>query len=220
MTEDVGGLSRVTLFQYDRLGRMIRQIANDGSNEQTTTYAYDRVGRRTRIVYPDSADHSDPANCTDCVKLVYDKAGRLTKRTDPRGVFADFTYDDRGLLTSRGTTGQSPLVNDTFEYDGLGRMTLARRQVDSIQTALAEMSYNDLSRLTSESQTLSGSARTFSYQYDRAGNRRQVACLAMVFKLCESAARTWRLLNGAKLLPDVIAGVAFINGEKAEKDAA
>jgi len=36
----------------------------------------------------------------------------------------------------------------------------------------------------------------------------------MVFKLCPSAARTWRLL------PDVIAGVKFINGEKTEKNAA
>lgn len=52
------------------------------------------------------------------------------------------------------------------------------------------------------------------------GNGSRVACLAMVFKLCESAARTWRLLNGAKLLPKVIAGVQVINGEKAEKSAA
>lgn len=52
------------------------------------------------------------------------------------------------------------------------------------------------------------------------GNGSRVACLAMVFKLCESAAKTWRLLNGAKLLPDVIAGVRFINGEKPEKAAA
>lgn len=52
------------------------------------------------------------------------------------------------------------------------------------------------------------------------GNGSRVACLAMVFKLCESAAKTWRLLNGATLLPDVIAGVTFINGEKAEKNAA
>ncbi len=52
------------------------------------------------------------------------------------------------------------------------------------------------------------------------GNGSRAASLAMVFKLCDSAARSWRLLNGAKLLPDVIAGVKFINGEKAEKDAA
>lgn len=30
----------------------------------------------------------------------------------------------------------------------------------------------------------------------------------------------WRLLNAAKLLPDVIAGVRFINGEKPEKTVA
>ena len=52
------------------------------------------------------------------------------------------------------------------------------------------------------------------------GNGSRAACLAMVFKLCESAARKWRSLNGAKLLPDVIAGVQFIDGEKAEKNAA
>ena len=52
------------------------------------------------------------------------------------------------------------------------------------------------------------------------GNGSRVACLAMVFKLCESAARKWRTLNGAKLLPDVIAGVQFKDGERTEKDAA
>lgn len=52
------------------------------------------------------------------------------------------------------------------------------------------------------------------------GNGSRVACLAMVFKLCESAARTWRLLNGAKRLPELIAGVVFVNGEKTEKCAA
>lgn len=52
------------------------------------------------------------------------------------------------------------------------------------------------------------------------GNGSRAACLAMVFKLCQSAEKTWRLLNGAKLLPDVIAGVKFVNGEMTEKSAA
>ncbi len=52
------------------------------------------------------------------------------------------------------------------------------------------------------------------------GNGTRAACLTMVFKLCESAARKWRALNGAERLPDVIAGVQFIDGEKPEKDAA
>ena len=52
------------------------------------------------------------------------------------------------------------------------------------------------------------------------GSGSRAACLAMVFKLCESAARRWRTLNGAKLLPDVIAGVSFVDGERTEKNAA
>jgi transposase-like protein len=52
------------------------------------------------------------------------------------------------------------------------------------------------------------------------GNGSRAACLAMVFKLCASASRKWRTLNGAKLLPDVSAGVQFIDGEKPEKNAA
>lgn len=52
------------------------------------------------------------------------------------------------------------------------------------------------------------------------GNGSRAASLAMVFKLCESACRKWRTLNGAKLLPDVIAGAKFIDGEATEKHAA
>ncbi len=52
------------------------------------------------------------------------------------------------------------------------------------------------------------------------GNGSRVACLAMVFKLCDSAAKHWRLLNGATLLPDVIAGVKCVIGEKTENAAA
>lgn len=40
------------------------------------------------------------------------------------------------------------------------------------------------------------------------------ACLAMAFKLVESAQNHWRKLNGCKLLPEVIAGVVFKDGEK------
>jgi putative transposase len=45
-----------------------------------------------------------------------------------------------------------------------------------------------------------------------AGSR--TACLAMVFKLIESAQKRWRKLNGSVLLPDVIAGAIFKDGMK------
>jgi putative transposase len=52
------------------------------------------------------------------------------------------------------------------------------------------------------------------------GNGSRAACLAMVFKLMQSAAKRWRLLNGAKLLPDVIQGITFEDGIKSQKHAA
>ena len=44
------------------------------------------------------------------------------------------------------------------------------------------------------------------------GSGSRVTCLAMVFKLMQSAEKTWRKLNGHKLLADVIQGVQFKNG--------
>ncbi|SRR5713226_3322145 len=46
------------------------------------------------------------------------------------------------------------------------------------------------------------------------GTGTRMACLTMVFKLMESAAKNWRLLNGSSLLGDVIAGVVYLDGVK------
>lgn len=48
------------------------------------------------------------------------------------------------------------------------------------------------------------------------GNGSRKACLAMVFKLMESASKRWRALNGSTLIPEVIAGVEFADGVKQE----
>ena len=52
------------------------------------------------------------------------------------------------------------------------------------------------------------------------GNGSRIACLTMVFKLMESASKRWRLLNGSKIIPDVIHGVKFIDGIREDKVAA
>jgi putative transposase len=46
------------------------------------------------------------------------------------------------------------------------------------------------------------------------GSGSRTACLAMAFKLVESAQNHWRKLNGSVLLPEVIAGVIFKDGTK------
>lgn len=52
------------------------------------------------------------------------------------------------------------------------------------------------------------------------GSGTRKACLTMVFKLMQSAAKRWRTLNGAKLLPEVIAGINFTDGIKITQEAA
>jgi len=52
------------------------------------------------------------------------------------------------------------------------------------------------------------------------GNGSRMACLTMVFKLVQAAEKKWRLLNGSQLIPDVIQGVRFINGEREDQAAA
>jgi len=46
------------------------------------------------------------------------------------------------------------------------------------------------------------------------GSGSRTACLTMVYKLMESASKSWRSLNGSQLLTEVIAGVAFVDGVK------
>ncbi len=52
------------------------------------------------------------------------------------------------------------------------------------------------------------------------GNGSRTACLTMVFKLMQSASKRWRMLNGSQLLPEVIAGVQFVDGIKPQVTAA
>lgn len=52
------------------------------------------------------------------------------------------------------------------------------------------------------------------------GSGSRIASLTMMFKLAESAARGWRLLNGHKLLPDVLQGIPFKDGIKINQAAA
>ena len=52
------------------------------------------------------------------------------------------------------------------------------------------------------------------------GNGSRIASLTMMFKLAESAAKRWRLLNSHELLPDVIRGIVFQDGLRLDQAAA
>ena len=71
-------------------------------------------------------------------------------------------------------------------------------------------------RTTNPIESTFATVRLRTVRTKGSGSRR--ACLTMVFKLTESASKTWRALNGSELLPDVISGVRFCDGIKEKKD--
>jgi putative transposase len=48
----------------------------------------------------------------------------------------------------------------------------------------------------------------------------RIATLTMVFKLGTQAQQHWRRLNGSELIPKVVTGVQFIDGEELREQAA
>ena len=44
--------------------------------------------------------------------------------------------------------------------------------------------------------------------------------MAMVFKLCQSAQKKWRKLNGSNHLAEIIRGIKFVDGERQDRAAA
>ena len=65
-------------------------------------------------------------------------------------------------------------------------------------------------RTTGPSESTFATVRLRTTKTKGSGSRS--ACLTMVFKLMESAAKKWRLLNGSPLLAKVSAGVRFVDG--------
>jgi RHS repeat-associated protein len=172
-----GALQRQTDYAYDRLSQLITQTAKNKSNggatlaDQVTQYRYDTMDRLLRTAYPDAGDISP--SCADCVKNVYDLAGRVTSMTDQRGVTTTMTYDLRGLVLTKSVASAN--IRDTYTYDALSRAETAQRGTTTVSNATSSSTlvYNDLGDLTSETQTIgaSGTPRTIAYQYDQAGNR-------------------------------------------------
>jgi putative transposase len=73
-------------------------------------------------------------------------------------------------------------------------------------------------RTTNPIESVLATVRLRTCKTKGCGNR--AACETMVFKLMDSAKKGWRKLNGFALLPDVIRGVKFVDGEKVTEDAA
>ncbi len=156
MIEDCNGATpRETENQYNQLGYLSLHRTWDGQGlTETTTYQTDLMGRRKRIDFCDGG----------AWVYQYDDAGRMTHRTDPRNQVSLYTRNWRGQVLTKTVNGQP---QETFEFTPLGWMTLAERDADNKVIYL----HDAFGQVTSETQSISGTSKTVTYDYNQAGNR-------------------------------------------------
>ena len=141
----------ITTFRYDSLGR-IRQAVCDGHS-----YEY---------IYNDQGLLKEKRSSGKClISYEYDKAGQITKMTNPAGTETAYEYDLMGR-TSRIFNGQGMEVR--YRYDSQDRI----REITYGNHVVTEYDYDgdgNVSRL----ETTAGEDILFSfcYEYDGNGNR-------------------------------------------------
>ncbi len=155
-------------FGYNLAGEQTHIVDGEGN---TTTYSFDRAGRLSTVTAPTYTPPGGVA-LTPRTSYVYDAAGQVTKRTDPRGTSTDFVYDALGNLVRTidpaPTSGVSP-GNWDYGYDLAGELL----SLVTPTGARTQATYDDLGRRITQTQIErypSAAAYTTRFEYDAAGN--------------------------------------------------
>jgi RHS repeat-associated protein len=167
-------------FQYDAANRLISKTLLPGTPRETMThFRYDSLGNLVSVEDPDSS-----------LAMTYDQFSRRTSVSTTRlpnqpGVTLNYTYDKNdNRLSMKGPTGQTEYLYDeldrltylvdpagqtvTFDYDPLGR----RVQMSMSNGINSSYRYDEANRLLSLKHQLGATAiHSFTYTYDRVGNR-------------------------------------------------
>lgn len=177
-----GQHSCITLYQYDKKGRMIKEInplleektyGYDGNDnlisitdeeQQETTVSYDLNNRPISVVYGDGrmaalrynkrGELVELQDWNGTTAMERDSLGRLTKVTDHNGRTTGFTYDGAGNRTGVTYPDGSAAA---FAYDRNNRLV----QVTDGEGALSQYSYDGAGNMVSMAQP--GSVASYSY---------------------------------------------------------
>jgi YD repeat-containing protein len=193
LTDEVGRHQKV---YSDVLGRTVKTEILDASNAiySATATEYNVRDQITAVKTYTGAAESDlscpSGTCMQSVRT-YDGYGRLATQklpqqttagaytynagslvdtvTDPRGVVATNTYNNRNLLTGVSysvPSGIDALASVSFSYDSIGN-----RLSMSDGTGSINYSYDQLSQLTSETRSITGLSNSYttSYTYGLSG---------------------------------------------------
>ena len=134
-----------TTMTYDGNSNSLSFTDGRGNTTQST---YDALNRRTAEILPDGTRTS----------YVFDADDNVTKLTDNNGTVQNHTYDalNRRIQTTvTPAAGVIGTTSNTYQYDGLSRMTLLTDNNDSSDpssASTAAFAYDTLNRIVEEMQ--------------------------------------------------------------------
>lgn len=174
----------ITIKEYDKDNRLYQ--VKDSASSKAASYEYYINGAQKKVTNADgsSADFEYNADGTlsqltnrsssdtiiDSYKYTYDAAKNQIGKTEvlngqDKGT-TSYTYDSVNRLKS--VTGPSSKVTQ-YSYDKAGNRK-TETVVENNITSLTTYNYNDQERLMSTVQTIGGTTKTVSYNYDYNGN--------------------------------------------------
>ncbi len=183
--EVFGGHSRVTSYQYDSEGRVLRATrplervevltydtagnltSRTTPKNETWSFAYNALNLPTTIIAPDGAVIES---------LSYDSLGNITAATNRDGTVVTFTHDARGLPVtasdSLGTTtfaydANQQLITQTDPAGGVTRLTYdANGRVLTTENPAGEITRNAWNAVDQLVGATAGNGATYAFAYD------------------------------------------------------
>ena len=155
-------------YQYDEIGRLIREIDELG---RTTEKVYRNDGLVERVIQPYNPGTQTPEDVT--ITFEYDDEGRRTAIIDPSSNRTEFRYDLKGRLTDRveiiDNGGSIIERTESYEFDLLDNLKRLTDRNGKITT----FDYDNLNRLIKETwinQDGVTVVKEIDFSYDSLGN--------------------------------------------------
>jgi YD repeat-containing protein len=166
-----------TVYHYDLLGRIKKEVKTVLGITYITAYEYDKVGNMKSITYPSGrvvVVGYNPVNRPNLVSaimnrpetvasgFVYDPAGRLTSLTLGNGISESWAYDAANQVKSISVPG---ILGLTYAHDTAGNIISI---VDALSASSSRTyAYDPLDRLVNAT----GPWGSLAWTYDSNGNR-------------------------------------------------
>jgi RHS repeat-associated protein len=175
--------SGTTWYDYDKMGRVIKETKQIDGLYYRTQYSYDLNGNLKTVTYPGGREITytyNQLNKVTSVKetyygvtktlannITYLPFGDMTSMTQGNGIVTTRTYNNRMHLTSLLTQNSELQTLNSFSYtrDNTGNITAI---TDNLEPSKSKTyTYDAVYRLT----TATGPWGTITYSYDPVGNR-------------------------------------------------